>query len=107
MEDTTEEVELGISWRADTGLGDLYRRVFFYPNLDPAGNDLIVSNTRLPFDTWTHVAVTWDIGGAGTKVYIDGQDDGFLLDNTGGITAAGNTGDWIFGGDAGFVVEVG
>ncbi|MCO6454870.1 MAG: hypothetical protein J5I93_06190, partial [Pirellulaceae bacterium] len=105
VEDNTEQVELGISWRANSGLGDLYRRVFFYPHSDPGGNDLIVSNSRLAFDQWTHVAVTWDIPGGTTRIFINGQDDGFLVDNTGSITPAGNTGDWILGGDAGFALD--
>src|SRR4029450_8775337 len=66
---------------------------------------IIVSNTALQFDTWTHVVITWDYnapGGPSAHIYINGQDDGSLLNNlpTQWTAPAGNAGDWVFGGDA-------
>ncbi len=111
FEDTTQQFEIGISWRDDAGAAlshaDMYGRLFFSPqqNFSNDSTNIIVSNSRLNLDAWNHVVITWDYnatGGPNATIYINGQDDGYLLNNlpTQWNTPAMNTGDWVIGGDA-------
>ncbi len=111
IEDTNQQIEVGISWRDDAGAAlshaDTYGRIYFSPqqNFANESTNVIVSNTRLTPDVWTHVTITWDYqatGGPNAKIYINGQDDGYVLNNlpTHWTAPATDTGNWVFGGDA-------
>ncbi|MDX1948441.1 MAG: LamG-like jellyroll fold domain-containing protein [Pirellulaceae bacterium] len=111
VEDTNQQIEVGISWRDDANSAlshaDQYGRIFFSPhqNFPNDSSNVIVSNTRVPLNTWTHVVITWNFGGGvdpEAHIYINGQEDGYLLNTLPEqwTSPAGNTGDWVFGDDA-------
>src|SRR6185369_12371598 len=88
VEDSNEQINVGISWQQDAGgaLGnaDFYRRIVFSPfeNTSSSNQDVIVSNTRLTFGQWTHVAVTWDFSTHTAAIYINGVLDSTIVNKT-------------------------
>ena len=109
FEDSTGQIEIGISWQTDSAAtldhADLYGRVFLAlkGNSPNEPTNIFVSDSRLTFNDWTHVAITWQtVGGQPqAKVYFNGQDNGFLLNRLNATNlGAVNTGDWTVGGDA-------
>ena len=109
VEDSNRQLSLGISWQTDAGSGlgnaNLFGRVVFSPweNVPGASTNVIASNTQLTMGAWTHVAVTWDFATRTSTIYINGVADTTIVNTTANpavwTQAAGNTGDFIFGGD--------
>lgn len=58
-------------------------RVFanWWPNPEPFVSHNLWSNTPIPAQAWTHVALTWD--GVSWRMYVNGRQDGILADSSG------------------------
>jgi hypothetical protein len=63
--------------------------------VDVGGEQNAVGAAKLPLDTWSHLAVTWD--GAMLRLYVDGVESGSkavtgsLVDSSGPLDIGGNT----------------
>ncbi|QDU28464.1 Pentaxin family protein [Anatilimnocola aggregata] len=106
LEDTTQQIEVSLSFVADAGsaLGhaNLTQRLVFTPSANVGGTNIVVSGSQLSLNQWTHVVITWNAADQSARIFLNGVEDTPLLNNlpTQWTAAAGNTGDWVFGGDA-------
>ncbi|AMV19036.1 beta strand repeat-containing protein [Planctomyces sp. SH-PL14] len=111
LEDSGEQFEIGIYWKNDGGdafsNADLYGHLYFSPNENGSDDttNVIVSSSQITPGAWTHVTITYDFNAAGgpeAHIYLNGQDDGYLINNlaTEWTSVANSTGDLVIGGDA-------
>lgn len=111
LEDSGEQFEIGIYWKNDGGdafsNADLYGHLYFSPNENGSDDttNVIVSSSQIAPGAWTHVTITYDFNAAGgpeAHIYLNGQDDGYLINNlaTEWTSVADSTGDLVLGGDA-------
>lgn len=106
LEDTTQQVEVSLSFVANAGaaLGNanLTQRIVFTPAANANGANVVVSGSQLALNEWTHVVITWNFADQSARIFLNGVEDAPLLNQFGSqwTAPAGNTGDWIYGGDA-------
>ena len=88
--DSDYEIEFNIQ-----GDGDL----FYYPWVDGSFNNYNLVTDPLTAGDWQHVAVTWEFSTKEVKIYVDGVNQTFAIENVPTYwTALASTGDWHIGG---------